>query len=74
MIGSRLDFDTFIGEQYMQNEFIKVSCPQQHIHVLKDKYHKKMTIKIRDMEITILVLAHFLWPNHFIVLNCVVLA
>ena len=33
-----------------------------------------MTIKIRDMEIPILVFGPFLWPNHFIVLNCVVLA
>ena len=33
-----------------------------------------MTIKIRDMEIPILVFGPFMWPNHFIVLNCVVLA
>ena len=57
-----------------KNEFNKVTNPQQHIHVHKGKYHKKMTIKIRDMEIPILVFGPFLWPNHFIVLNCVVLA
>ena len=33
-----------------------------------------MIIKIRDMEIPILVFGPLLWPNHFIVLNCVVLA
>ena len=57
-----------------KNEFIKFSYPQQHMHVLKGKYHKKMTVKIRDMKIPILVFGPFLWPNHFIVLNCVVLA
>ena len=41
---------------------------------LKGKYHKKMTIKIWDMEIPIIVFGPLLWPNHFIVLNCVVLA
>ena len=33
-----------------------------------------MTIKIRDMEIPILDFVPLLWPNHFIVLNCAVLA
>ena len=33
-----------------------------------------MTIKIREMEIPILVFGPLLWPNHFIVLNYVVLA
>ena len=56
-----------------KNEFIKVSYPQQHIHVLKGKYHKKMTIKIRDLENPILAFGPFLWPNHSIVLNCVVI-
>ena len=45
-----------------KNELIKVSYPQQHIHVLIGKYHKKMTIKIRDMEIPILVLSLFCGP------------
>ena len=57
-----------------KNEFIKVFYPRLHIHVLEGKYHEKMTIKIRDMEISILVFGPYLWPNHFIVLSCVVLA
>ena len=57
-----------------KNVFMKVSYPQEQIHVLKGNYHKKMTIKIRDMEIPILVSVPLLWPNHFTVLNCVVLA
>ena len=60
--------------EWCKNEFYKVSYPQQHIHLLKGKYHKKMTIKIRDIEIPILVFGPLLWPNNFIVLNCVVLA
>ena len=56
-----------------KNEFIKVT--PNNIYVLEGKYHKKMmTIKIRDMEIPIPVFGPLLWPNHFIVLNCVVLA
>ena len=63
-----------LSNNLCKNEFIKVSYPQQYIHVLKGNYHKKMKIKIRDMEIPILVLGPLLWPNHFIVLSCVVLA
>ena len=45
-----------------KNDFIKISYPQQYIHVLKGKYHKKMTINSRDTEIPILVFGLFCGP------------
>ena len=68
-MGSRLD--TFIEEQCMLKRIYQDFL--QHIHVLKGKYYKQMTIKSRDMEIHILVFGPLLWPNHFIVLNFAVL-
>ena len=62
------------GTIYVKTNLSSFLTPQQHMHVLNGKYHKKMTFKFHDMEIPILVFGPFLWPNHFIVLNCVVLA
>ena len=75
MIGSRLGFwYVYWGTIYVKTNLSRFLTPNNIYMYLKANIIKKMTIKIRDIEIPILVFGPFPWPNHFIVLNCVVLA